>query len=148
MVDLRAPLPPPALAPRSAFNSNFSLATCDRSWLTSTEEPANSWLMVTLFLIFRARLAYFKVLSVSRKLESEGETHAIISVCELPPSESCSSRVSLESLYGMWTDFLDSSPNALMTLPSASRPELMEMPSRARLPSALVRFNYRRQIQG
>ena len=37
-----------------------------------------------------------------------------------PPSESCSSRVSFESLYGMWETLRDSSPSAEMTLPSAS----------------------------
>ena len=49
-----------------------------------------SWLAVTLFRMFRARLAYFKVLRVSMKSRSEGDTQAIISVRELPPKESWS----------------------------------------------------------
>jgi hypothetical protein len=40
--------------------------------------------------MFFARLAYLSVLSVSSKLLSAGDTHAIMMVRELPPSESCS----------------------------------------------------------
>lgn len=43
-----------------------------------------SWFMVTLFLIFRALFAYFRVLSVSMKSRSLGDTHAIITVWLLP----------------------------------------------------------------
>ena len=45
---------------------------------------------ITLFRILRARLAYFKVLRVSMKSRSEGDTQAIIKVRELPPKESWS----------------------------------------------------------
>lgn len=38
----------------------------------------------------------------------------------LPPSESCRSLVSLESLYGTWLPFLVASPSADITLPRAS----------------------------
>lgn len=38
----------------------------------------------------------------------------------LPPSESCSSLVSFESLYGTWDAFLDLSPNADITFPKAN----------------------------
>ena len=55
-------------------------------------------LMTALFLMFLARLAYLRVLSVSSKLLSAGDTQAIMTVRELPPSESCSMRVSFESL--------------------------------------------------
>ena len=41
-----------------------------------------------LFLIFLALEAYLRVLRVSSKLISAGETQAIIEVLELPPSES------------------------------------------------------------
>mmetsp|Transcript_33958 Transcript_33958/g.46579 ORF Transcript_33958/g.46579 Transcript_33958/m.46579 type:complete len:213 (-) Transcript_33958:264-902(-) len=70
-----------------------------------------------------------------------GDTQQIIRVFELPPSESCSMRVSLESRYG--TNTLPrfwSSPSALITLPSASRPLLISIPSFIVLPCAPVRF--------
>eukprot|EP00965_Chrysotila_dentata_P110461 3649804-Pleurochrysis_carterae.AAC.1 len=58
-----------------------------------------------------------------------------MSVCELPPSESCSRRVSLLSRYGTW----DEAPSsAAMTLPSASSPWLMVTDSLNRWPSAPV----------
>ena len=37
-----------------------------------------------------------------------------------PPKESCSRRVSLESLYGTWLPFFSLSPKAEITLPKAS----------------------------
>lgn len=39
-----------------------------------------SWFTTTLFLMFRARLAYFSVFSVSMKSRSDGLTQAIINV--------------------------------------------------------------------
>jgi hypothetical protein len=57
-----------------------------------------SLLMTGLFLMRRALSAYLRVLSVSSLLMSAGLTQAIITVRLLPPSESCSTRVSLESL--------------------------------------------------
>ena len=51
-----------------------------------------------LFFMFLALLAYLIVLKDSSWFCSAGETQAIIVVLELPPSESCSIRVSLESL--------------------------------------------------
>lgn len=47
-----------------------------------------SLLTMGLFLIFLALEAYLRVLRVSSKLISAGETQAIIEVLELPPSES------------------------------------------------------------
>jgi len=44
-----------------------------------------------------------------------------VSLADLfPPSESWSKRVSFESRYGTWTHFLDLSPSAEITLPSAN----------------------------
>ncbi len=43
------------------------------------------------------RRAYLSVVSVSSKLMSAGDTQATMMVRELPPRESCSMRVSLES---------------------------------------------------
>ncbi|MPC18357.1 hypothetical protein E2C01_011235 [Portunus trituberculatus] len=45
---------------------------------------ALSWFTITLFLMLRARLAYFRVFSVSMKSVSLGETQAIIRVRLLP----------------------------------------------------------------
>jgi hypothetical protein len=70
--------------------------------------------------MFRARFAYRRVFKVSMKSRSDGEMQAIISVFELPPRESCSNRVSLESRYGTCEPRLSLSPKALITLPSAS----------------------------
>mmetsp|Transcript_36114 Transcript_36114/g.118961 ORF Transcript_36114/g.118961 Transcript_36114/m.118961 type:complete len:202 (+) Transcript_36114:2458-3063(+) len=89
----------------------------------------------SLFWICRARLAYLSVLSVSSMSASLGETHAIISVCALPPSESCSSRVSFESRYGMWPCRLRASDSEEMTLPSAKSERLMCPVSEAIAPS-------------
>lgn len=61
--------------------------------------------MRTSFLIFLALLAYFSVETVSSKLYPLGPTFAIITVFVLPPNESCSNLVSLESLYGTWDAF-------------------------------------------
>eukprot|EP00123_Amoebidium_parasiticum_P014693 comp22602_c0_seq1/m.34666 comp22602_c0_seq1/g.34666 ORF comp22602_c0_seq1/g.34666 comp22602_c0_seq1/m.34666 type:complete len:333 (+) comp22602_c0_seq1:1550-2548(+) len=97
-----------------------------------------SWLITALFLMLRALFAYLSVLRVSGSLMSAGDMHAIISVRLLPPRESCNSLVSFESLYGTWPPLLASSPRALMTLPRASSPELIAMPSLARSPVAPV----------
>ena len=63
-------------------------------------------------------VAQRSVFSVSSRFTSAGETHAIISVRELPPSECCSIRVSTESRYGTWTPRRRSSPRAEITLPN------------------------------
>ena len=54
-----------------------------------------------------------------------------MTVLVLPPSESCSRRVSLESRYGMCYDFLEETPStsALMTFPKAVSDRLILMPS-------------------
>mmetsp|Transcript_31656 Transcript_31656/g.102242 ORF Transcript_31656/g.102242 Transcript_31656/m.102242 type:complete len:219 (+) Transcript_31656:2214-2870(+) len=93
--------------------------------------------MSSLFVICRARLAYLSVLSVSSMSASDGDTHAIMSVCALPPKESCSSRVSFESLYGTCACL---SHSAVMTLPRASSPLLICTPSAKRSPDAPVRL--------
>lgn len=57
-------------------------------------------LILTEDLISLALLAYFSVLWMSSYDLDEGLTLAIITVLQLPPKESLSSRVSLLSLYG------------------------------------------------
>mmetsp|Transcript_36192 Transcript_36192/g.91411 ORF Transcript_36192/g.91411 Transcript_36192/m.91411 type:complete len:201 (-) Transcript_36192:112-714(-) len=87
----------------------------------------------------RARCAYLSVLSVCSWLTSAGDTHASMSVSAVPPSESCSTRVSLELRYGTCLR-LAPSVSALITLPSSSSPRLMATPSLKRAPSAPVSF--------
>mmetsp|Transcript_16904 Transcript_16904/g.36585 ORF Transcript_16904/g.36585 Transcript_16904/m.36585 type:complete len:371 (+) Transcript_16904:2164-3276(+) len=89
-----------------------------------------------VFLMWQARLAYLRVLLVSSKSISLGLMQLMSTVKLLPPRESCSRRVSLESLYGTCPFFLPSTSvdNATMTLPSASRPLLMWVASFSSLP--------------
>ena len=60
---------------------------------------ATNFLLGTyLVLIFFALLAYFNVFIVSSNYDAAGEMFAIITVLQLPPNESLSNLVSLESL--------------------------------------------------
>mmetsp|Transcript_40057 Transcript_40057/g.77967 ORF Transcript_40057/g.77967 Transcript_40057/m.77967 type:complete len:217 (-) Transcript_40057:509-1159(-) len=111
-----------------------------RLLIASIFAAIGSRLIIGLFLMLRARLAYLSVLSVSSKLVSDGEQHAIIKVLLLPPNESCSSRVIFASLNGTWAAFLFSSPKAEMTLPRANNPLLMLIPSFILSPVAPVRL--------
>lgn len=63
-------------------------------------------IILTEDLISLALLAYFSALWVSSYDLDEGLTLAIITVLQLPPKESLSSRVSLLSLYGIWVFLL------------------------------------------
>ena len=69
-----------------------------------------------------------------------GEIAASITVTELPPSDSCSTRVSFELRYGMKTFlfFFACSARALITLPSAESDLLMLAPSLSLSPVAPV----------
>ena len=58
--------------------------------------PSRGWM-------FFERFAYLSVFKVSSNWTAEGETFAIITVRQLPPSESLSSRVSFESRKGTWS---------------------------------------------
>lgn len=60
-------------------------------------ESFSSRFTMGLFSIFFALAAYRSVPSVSAAESLAGDTQAIISVLAFPPSESMSSRVSLES---------------------------------------------------
>ena len=59
---------------------------------------------------------------------------AIITVLQLPPSESLRSLVSLESLYGTKKPFLFLSPNALIQLAKANKDRLILAPSMSLMP--------------
>lgn len=96
--------------------------TCISAAIALGPSPRHCRLSTGLFLIVRARCAYLSVLRVSSTASSALLTHAIMSVLLLPPSESCSSLVSLESLYGTCRGRRSPSLRALITLPSASRP--------------------------
>ena len=56
------------------------------------------WLTSGLLVMLLARCAYSSVLMVSSRLHDAGEMVAMMDVLVRPPSESCSSRVSLLSL--------------------------------------------------
>ena len=83
----------------------------------------------TRILIFFALFAYFKVLIVSSFYVLAGLTVAIITVLQLPPSESLSILVSLLSLNGTKLPFFVLSPRALMQLARASKDVLILAPS-------------------
>ena len=76
-------------------NSRYRSYTYCLNYATCAE--FGSLFTIGLFLMLRARLAYFSEFKVSSKFISAGDIHAIIDVRELPPRESYRMRVSLES---------------------------------------------------
>ena len=100
-------------------------------WISSSyclsRASFGSWLTRGLFLIFLALDAYLRVVKVSSKLKSAGEIAAIITVLVLPPRESYSNLVSLESLYGICLDFPSTKED--ITLPKAVKERLILIPS-------------------
>mmetsp|Transcript_44702 Transcript_44702/g.85462 ORF Transcript_44702/g.85462 Transcript_44702/m.85462 type:complete len:263 (-) Transcript_44702:187-975(-) len=94
----------------------------------------------TLSWMFLARLAYLRVLRDSSRQCLAGEMLAIMVVRQLPPKESLSRRVSLESRNGTYAPLPPTarSPRALMQFPSASKERLMLAPSIMRMPWFLV----------
>ena len=81
----------------------------------------------------RARLAYRNVPIDSSIFMTLGLTAAIINVLLLPPSESLSKNVSLDSLYGgvdhALEPFFDMSASMSMTRPKVVRDKLMALAS-------------------
>jgi len=75
----------------------------------------------------------------SSRSANAGLKHVIMTVRLLPPSESLSNRVNLLSRYGTWAFFRFGSDRALITLPSARRPVLIETDSLKRVPWLPVR---------
>eukprot|EP00961_Rhodomonas_salina_P025827 348785-Rhodomonas_salina.1 len=65
---------------------------------------------------------------------------ATITVFVFPPSESCSSRVSFESRYGMW--FVFESTSAEITFPSADSDKLILVASCARTARLPVSYTH------
>jgi len=74
-----------------------SLRSLQISALSTSIEPELSSLIEAWFLMSFARCANLRVERVSEKFIEAGEMFAIIVVLELPPSESLSRKVSLES---------------------------------------------------
>ena len=87
---------PSRLLPRSDVPS-ISSSSATRCFSFRISAVAGSMFTTGLFWIFRACPAHRSVLSVSLQLLSAGDTHAIITVRALPPSESFSRRVRLLS---------------------------------------------------
>jgi hypothetical protein len=94
----------------------------------------SSLLVMALVLMFLARLAYLRLLMVSSNCEEAGLMFEIITVLQLPPRLSFSSRVSLESRYGTKNPFLFLSPSAFMQLASASSERFIFAPYISRSP--------------
>mmetsp|Transcript_24839 Transcript_24839/g.49442 ORF Transcript_24839/g.49442 Transcript_24839/m.49442 type:complete len:203 (-) Transcript_24839:454-1062(-) len=113
---------------RSVIKFTYSLMW----WLTFSS------FLVTLVLMFLALLAYLRVLRVSSKLLTAEEMFAIMTVLQLPPRESFSSRVNFESLYGTNCPLFDRSPKAVIQFPRASKLRLMLAPSVSLMPLFLV----------
>mmetsp|Transcript_31943 Transcript_31943/g.95397 ORF Transcript_31943/g.95397 Transcript_31943/m.95397 type:complete len:249 (-) Transcript_31943:1441-2187(-) len=125
------PSPPPASArlrsPSSRpMSSSSSVTTSTRSLMTGR------------FRTHMARLPNVRLCSVSSACSCVSATHTTSVVLALPPSDSCSSRVSLESRNGTW---LPSAALALMHMPSVDKLLLMEIASDARTPTDLLFFS-------
>ena len=84
-VGSHAPLPPPARF-RTRISA-LSAASCCLRWAIAA--AAGSRFTTGLLRMARALAAYRSVDSVSSRLMSAGDTQAIMTVRELPPSESC-----------------------------------------------------------
>ena len=102
-------------------------------WYSAMCAETLTTLRATCVLRFLARLEYLSVLIVSSNCRCDGEMFAIITVRQLPPRESLSSRVIFESRNGTWP-LRDLSARAVMQLPSASSERLMLAPSLSRCP--------------
>ena len=133
---------PPSLRPLSSF---LNLVTVSCNNLTSSH-PSSRSSTTARFLVFFAPFAYLRVLTVSAAFHSVRLTQSITRVCALPPSESCSNRLSLESRYATYEAVrdltLEGSLRAEMTFPRARSPLLIKIPSLIRSPWAAVRFNW------
>ena len=88
----------------------------------------------TRILMFLALLAYLRVLIVSSYWLLLEEMVAIMTVLQLPPSESFNILVSLESRKGTKKPFFDLSPSALIQLARANKLVLILAPSLNRIP--------------
>ena len=126
-----------ARALSAAASCSLSSCSCASYWASnefSTAAPlavrlTRAWLRIAL-----ARDANCSVVTVSSSAPPYGETHAIIAVRQLPPSESCRMRVSFESRYGTCTLRPLASHSVDMTLASAESDRLIFFDSSSRSP--------------
>ena len=124
---------------KRARNSPFSRRNAAMS---SCSGVSAAQCLTAVLAMARARDAYRKVFTVSSASTVRGDTQATTHVEAVPPSESFSRRVSFEFRKGAWRrgPFLSSfAAKAATTLPKASKPLLISMPSRNRAPCACVR---------
>jgi len=98
--------------------------------------------LFTVVLIYFALSAYLRVFLVSSNAVHAGLILQIMTVRQLPPSESFSNLVSFESLKGIWADDLTEpdyiSHNALIQFPRASKLLLILAPSTSLYPRLFV----------
>ena len=74
---------------RGSYSPNCPMSSPKGCTCMPCMRPALARLILGLFLMSLARLAYFKVFNDSSRYVSAVVTHATISVLLLPPSESC-----------------------------------------------------------
>ena len=86
--------------------------------------------------MFLALEAYLRVCVVSSYADCSGEMQATMIVLELPPRDSLRSLVNFESLNGIYLDLF--SERDWITMPRASRDQLIFFASSRRLPIVLV----------
>mmetsp|Transcript_16436 Transcript_16436/g.57433 ORF Transcript_16436/g.57433 Transcript_16436/m.57433 type:complete len:437 (+) Transcript_16436:1250-2560(+) len=146
---------PPHVQADWLCSSLRSRATSRRARASSTVSSTTS-LARTLTMICRARSANAIVEADSSAAAADGDTVATMIVLVLPPSESCSSRVSAESRYGMCARRF--SVSAWMQLPSADSDLLIAVSSLVRpassrrdvshfsLPARSTRLSFARRI--
>jgi hypothetical protein len=91
---------------------------------------------VGVLTITRALAQYLSVLSVSSRLDTDGETVATIAVLAVPPNEFFNRNVSMLLRYGTW---LSRAASAWITWPRAVSDWLMSEPSSTRLGASLKR---------
>ena len=82
----------------ASIRSIFCLSFLFSSYSSAARAAFGSRLIVATFSIFLARSAKRSADSVSSALMVAGDALHSITVTEFPPSESCNSRVSFESL--------------------------------------------------
>mmetsp|Transcript_69640 Transcript_69640/g.191123 ORF Transcript_69640/g.191123 Transcript_69640/m.191123 type:complete len:401 (+) Transcript_69640:521-1723(+) len=125
--------PPPAISAWPLSSATSLRSSMMMRWYSAMCAETDCTLRCTFVFRFFARLAYLSVLIVSSNWRCDGETLAIMTVRQLPPRESFSSRVIFESRKGTWPlRFLSAS--AVMQLPSASSERLILAPSLSRCP--------------
>ena len=126
-----------SLGPLLRRSSSILSLRSSISYFLSSARWSTSSLILASFLIRFALIPNLRVEAVSENASGAGDTIISIVVLQLPPSESLSSLVSFESLYGMCDRGL-TSVSAAMTLPSQDSDWLIFFDSSSRSPVAPV----------